>query len=103
MDVFSTIFIFVVLAMLVEFVVDVIKKIIPIKTLGQVEVPPLISVIIGILVAWLVKADIFVALGFQPQYEVASWVITGVIISAGSKTVHELVSKLRESRAGGGT
>ena len=98
MDVFSTVIVFVILAMLVEFIVDVLKKVIPIKTLGPVEVPPLLSVVIGIIVAWLVRADIFAALGFVPQHEVASWIITGIIISAGSKTVHELISKLRESR-----
>lgn len=100
MEILATVLVFVVLAMLVEFIVDVIKKVIPGDQLGQVPIPPLLSLVVGIVVAVMVQADIFAALGFHMQYAIAGWILTGIIISAGSKAVHELISKLRDSRGG---
>lgn len=98
MEIVTAVLTFVVLAMLVEFIVDVIKKVIPGDQLGQVPIPPLLSLVVGIAIAVFVHADIFAALGFQMHYEMAGWILTGIIISAGSKAVHELISKVRESR-----
>ena len=100
MELMATLISFIILASVVEFITDVLKKIVPDKQIGQVDLPPLISLVVGILIAVMVQADIFADLGFQVQYALAGWILTGIIISAGSKAVHELISKLRESRGG---
>ena len=88
----------IILSAVVEFVTDVIKKIIPIENIGEVPVPPVISLVVGIAIAVLVQANMFIELGFTVSNNIMAFIITGVVLSAGSKAVHELVSKLRESR-----
>ena len=59
MELAGTLALLVVLSMIVEFVTDIIKKIIPLKEIGSVEVPLIISLIVGIVVALTTKANIF--------------------------------------------
>ena len=88
----------IVLAAVVEFVTDVIKRMLPFDSIGKVPVPPIISLIVGVAVAILVKADMFSYLDYTVSDEYVAFIITGIVLSAGSKAVHELVRKLRESR-----
>jgi len=88
------------LATLVQFVVDRIKTIIPIQAIGPVELAPIYAAIIGIVIAIVAQVDILAALGFQSQ-PIVGEVMTGLIISGGSTAVHELIAKLRESRGSG--
>ena len=98
MELAGTLALLVVLSMIVEFVTDIIKKIIPLKAIGSVEVPLIISLIVGIVVALTTRANIFDGIGVVVDPIATAYIFTGIIISAGSKGVHELVSKLRESR-----
>ena len=88
----------IILSAVVEFVTDIVKRVLPFENLGKIPMPPLISLVFGIAVAVLVQADMFADLGFAAANVVMAYVITGVVLSAGSKAVHELVSKIRASR-----
>lgn len=87
------------MAILVQFLVDQVKKILPTVVMKYLQ-PPLIAAIIGIAIAIFYQIDLFEALGFGTQYALASWIFTGLILSSGSTAVHELIAKLRESRGG---
>ena len=83
------------LAIIVEYIVNLIKPLMP-ET--SYPVPLVISLVIGIALAVVVKADILTAVGFNPEYLIISYIVTGLIVSGGSTAVHELVAKLRASR-----
>ena len=83
------------LSVIVEYIVNVIKPLMP-ET--SYPVPLVLSMVIGICLGLLVKVDILSAVGFEPVNLTVSYVITGLIASGGSTAVHELISKLRASR-----
>jgi len=83
------------LSVIVEYLVNVIKPLIP-ET--DYPIPLVISLVIGIALAVVVKADILTAVGFSPSYLIISYIVTGLIVSGGSTAVHELIAKLRASR-----
>ncbi len=83
------------LAIIVEYIVNLIKPLMP-ET--NYPVPLVISLVIGIALAVVVKADILTAVGFNPEYLIISYIVTGLIVSGGSTAVHELIAKLRASR-----
>ena len=83
------------LSVIVEYLVNVIKPLIP---EADYPIPLVISLVIGIALAVVVKADILTAVGFNPEYLIISYIVTGLIVSGGSTAVHELVAKLRASR-----
>ena len=87
-----------IMATLVQFLVDIVKNILPAKVLAFAK-PPLIAAIIGISLAVIFQVDLFTVLGFGTQYALASWIFTGLILSAGSSAVHELIAKLRDTRS----
>ena len=83
------------LSVIVEYLVNVIKPLIP---ESDYPIPLVISLVIGIVLAVVVKADILTAVGFSPSYLIISYIVTGLIVSGGSTAVHELIAKLRASR-----
>ncbi|MGI6579948.1 MAG: hypothetical protein ACOX3H_06895 [Saccharofermentanales bacterium] len=83
------------LSVIVEYIVNVLKPLMP-ET--SYPVPLVLSMVIGICLGLLVKVDILSAVGFEPVNLTVSYVITGLIASGGSTAVHELISKLRASR-----
>ena len=83
------------LSVIVEYLVNVIKPLVP-ET--DYPIPLVISLVIGIALAVVVKADILTAVGFSPSYLIISYIVTGLIVSGGSTAVHELIAKLRASR-----
>jgi hypothetical protein len=88
------------LATLVQYIVDIFKKAIPVAAVGAVALAPIYSLIVGVTLAVIFQVDIMAALGFTTPYALAGWIITGLILSGGSSAVHELIAKLRESRTG---
>lgn len=86
------------LAIVVQFLVDIIKRIFPVPAIGKVQIPPIYAAIIGIVLAIAFRVGIMAALGFETPYPAVDWIVTGLIVSGGSTGVHELISKLRESR-----
>jgi len=98
MEIATTLIAFLILAILVEFVTGIIKGLFTVECIGPIKLAPIIALVVGVAIAVLCKADIMSAIGFPMQYALASWVVTGFIISSGSTGVHELISKIRESR-----
>lgn len=85
------------MATLVQFLTDIFKGILPPGALNVFK-PQLIAAMFGVALAVIFKIDIFLVLGFETPYAMASWVFTGLILSAGSSAIHELIAKLRDSR-----
>ncbi|MDL2324072.1 hypothetical protein LJC61_02820 [Ruminococcaceae bacterium OttesenSCG-928-A16] len=98
MEIVTSLLILVVFAIIVEFTVNVLKGLIPSK--AQQYITPLIqAAAVGILLALAFSLDMFAMLGFADStIPLVGNVITGLVISAGSVPVHELIAKLRASR-----
>lgn len=99
MEVATVLLSILIMATIVQFLVDVVKNAIPIIQIGPVKLTPLYAIAIGIALAVVFKIDMFAQLGFKTDQVMIAQVFTGLAISAGSGPVHELVSKLRESRS----
>lgn len=62
-----------------------------------------LSMVIGIIVAVLFKADLFPLIGIESIYPIASYVLTGILISRGSNlinTLMELVKNFKDRQGG---
>ena len=91
----NQIILIIMLAILVEYIVNIIKPLIPEV---NYPIPLIISLVVGVGLALIVQVDILLALGYEPINGVAGCIVTGLIVSGGSAAVHELISKLRASR-----
>ena len=97
MELLTSLFLFVILSIVVEHIVNVLKQLLPSK-IGPVEMPLLLAVIVGIATAVLTSTDLLSMLGFTVSQPAAAWVLTGIACAGGSKMAHELIAKLRASR-----
>lgn len=91
----------VVIALLIEKLVE------QVKTMIGAKLPPwaifLISAVLGIAICTLFGINIFPALGLESEILIASYfgyVITGLICACGSNFTHDLIGKLRENKSG---
>lgn len=82
---------------IVQFLVDRIKAIIP-QAATKYITPPLLSVCISVLLAFMFELDIFAAMGWFTRYTWLAQLLTGLAISAGADPLHNLFSKIREMR-----
>ncbi len=98
----SVIITVIMLAIVVQFVVDIIKGIIPILEIGTFKLSPVYALIVGIILAIVYNVNIMAGLGFVGNAEIVGQIVTGLVVSGGSSFVHELFSKLRESRDNSG-
>ena len=84
-------------AMLVQFITEVVKKWLPEKFRSGAA-PLIIAAFFGIVIALLFKVDIFELLGYIAGYgslgAIAAQTVTGLILSAGSQAIHELLNSL---------
>lgn len=81
-------------AILVEAVVLTIRMIYDSEK-RQISFPVIISLVVGIVISFGLKLNIFSALplaGVPPDW--LGWVVTGILISRGSNFVHDLWGKL---------
>lgn len=85
-------------AAVTQFLVDRVKEIVGPTVMKYVK-PPIWAVLIGILLSILCKVDFFDMLGYPVINDMVGYILTGLIVSAGSIPVHELVSRLREGRS----
>ncbi len=97
MNTLETLVNLVIFATLIQFVVEVVKKIIPSSAMKYIPIE-LINVIFGILLAISFKLDVFAMLGFTTENTIIAYIVTGLIISAGASPVYELIEKLKQSR-----
>lgn len=84
-------------AMLIQFCVDVIKEIVGETVMHYIK-PPIWSLVLGVVFAFMFKLDFFAMFGYISSIPLASMILTGLIMSAGAVPIHELLSKIRESR-----
>lgn len=84
-------------AALIQFLVDRVKELVGSKVMNVVKAP-VWATVFGVLFALMFSIDFFEVFGYTSQMPVVAKVITGLILSAGSTGVHELIAKLRESR-----
>ena len=84
------------LATIVEYLVNVIKPLLDFNV--EYPLPRVYALVVGVGLSLLVGADFFVAVGFESVNPIAAQIITGVMISGGSTAIHELIAKLRASR-----
>lgn len=87
-------------AAVTQFLVDRVKEIVGPTVMRYVK-PPIWAVLIGVLLSFLCRVDFFDMLGYPVVNETVGYILTGLIVSAGSIPVHELVSRLREGRSSG--
>lgn len=93
-QVLTTLFMF---AVLIQFCVDRVKEIFGNKVLSIVKAP-VWALIFGLLFAVLFRLDLFAMLGLPATVPLVAYLVTGLILSAGSTPIHELVEKLRQAR-----
>lgn len=97
MELLTSLFLFILLSIVTEHIVNVLKQLLPDK-IGSVQMPLLLAVLVGVGAAVLTSTDLLSMLGFTVSQPVAAWVLTGIACAGGSKMAHELIAKLRASR-----
>lgn len=90
--------IIIVFAILIQFCVDRVKEIAGEKVMGYVKAP-VWALAFGIVFALVFKIDLFQLMGYPADIPIVAKVFTGLILSSGSTGVHELIAKIRDSRA----
>ena len=100
MNIAMTVVTLVAFATVIEYIVNIVKGLLPETVVEKYIKPPLIAAVFGIVLAFTFRLDIFAMLGYTTEYWAVAYAVTGLIISSGSVPVHELISKLRESRDG---
>lgn len=98
MQIASGLLIIVVFAIITEFIVDIIKKWLPQKLLSISFVIPILSAFVGIGISLLLGLDFFAMLGFEALNKIVAQIFTGIVISAGSKVVYELIGNIQAGR-----
>jgi len=93
------------LAVATEYLVERIKNLVQVTEVGKVKLVPFYALAVGMAIAFIVQLDFIAVLSAVTEYEMhtvptAGYIMTGLAISGGSGAIHELFSKLRESRAG---
>ncbi len=84
-------------ALLVQFVVDILKGMLPAFITKYIS-SNLLAAAVGVLTSFSFSLDVFKMLGYSTPNASVAYFITGLIISAGASPVHELIAKIRESR-----
>lgn len=80
------------LGVLVEFVVEIIKSVID---NGKVNKNVVLSLAIGILIAFTTQIDTLELLNIPAYIPYVGVVISGILVSRGSNIVHSLMEKLQ--------
>ncbi|MGQ9756109.1 MAG: hypothetical protein ACUVRF_09170 [Desulfotomaculales bacterium] len=88
---------FIVIAILIEGVVEWLKDF----TVSKVKPQKVAAVIIAVLVALTTRADVFVALGIPSKVPYVGCVLTGLLISRGANYFHDLWDRVNRWRKQG--
>lgn len=97
MEILTSLFTLVIFAVIVEFAVNVLKGLVP-AGVSKYITPLIQAAAVGVLLALAFGINIFTMLGYASTVPIVGEIVTGLIISAGSVPVHELIAKLRASR-----
>ncbi len=97
MDTSQAITLILLFATLVQFCVEIIKKIVGERIMAYIPAP-VWSLLFGVIFAFTFRLDAFSILGYAAQYPLVSTAVTGLILSAGAAPIHEFVEKIRSSR-----
>lgn len=95
-EVFQGFAILIFCSIIVQFIVDRVKPIIS-ENYRKWAVP-LVSLVMGILVAVGAQIGIFETIGILFHYKFLDYILTGVVFSGGSTAVNELIKLLIENR-----
>lgn len=82
----------IIIGLLVESVVETIKMAFEPKKVNKWM---LVSMGIGILLAFQVQADILLILGFTGTIPYLGIILTGILFSRGSNWIHDLIKKIQ--------
>ena len=81
----------IIIAILVEALTEVFKSIF--KD-GRLDKSSILSIVIGLILAFTINLDLFVAIGLVPTIPFIGVVATGLLISRGANFVHDTMSKV---------
>ena len=81
-----------ILAILVESLVQIIKSLFD---NGKLNRTVLVSIAVGLLLAFTINLDIFEILGLEARIAFVGVIATGLLISRGANFVHDLIDKLQ--------
>ena len=81
----------VIIAILVEALTEVFKSVF--KD-GRLNKSSILSIVVGLILAFTIDLDLFVAIGLTPTIPVIGVVATGLLISRGANFVHDTMSKI---------
>lgn len=90
----------VIAALLVESVWETLKMI---WQNGKFSINTFGALLVGVLVSVFAGLDLFTLVGIDMKAAILGQILTGIILSRGSNFIHDLISKLNESRAIGKT
>lgn len=83
----------VIMAILVEAFWETLKMV---WQSGKIEFNRIGALVVGMVVAFTLGVDIFVAIGLNPMIGGVGIVGTGILISRGSNFIHDLFKKVEE-------
>lgn len=88
-------------AVLIEGLVEYGKTISDMFAGGEKKagITQIVTIIVGILIAYAFNADMFVPLGFTVNHYVGV-ALTGIIMSRGSNYVNDIITKIRQKTVG---
>lgn len=81
----------VIMAVLVETLVQIVKAV---YEEGRINTNVVISIVVGLVLAFSFSMDIFAVLGFTAGIPLVGTIATGLIISRGGNFVHDLFNRL---------
>ena len=81
----------IIIAVLVEALTEVFKSIF--KD-GRLDKSSILSIVVGLILAFTINLDLFVAIGLVPTIPFIGVVATGLLISRGANTVHDVISRI---------
>lgn len=93
----SLIFMLLVFATLIQFLVNRLKAILGVKVMKYLPADVL-AAFLGILFALMFGIDVFKYFGLSTRIPYVGCLISGLIISAGAPAIHELITSIREQR-----
>ena len=81
----------IIIAILVEALTEVFKSIF--KD-GRLDKSSILSIVVGLILSFTINLDLFVAIGLVPTVPFIGVVATGLLISRGANTVHDVISRI---------